>query len=406
MNPAGRLLLSPALAARYAWLCARSTTTPRPRDVPFGAGAGLDPDRVLIVGAGPAVGWGTSSHSVALPGRLARRLARRTGRGSHVAALADPTHRVPSLHAVLGDAFLENWDVVVVTLGAAEAMTLRSPRACARDLDGLVSTLLERTRPCARVVVASTPLADALGTFGVQPTAVAERHSALLAEVSAGVCAEHARVTHLTLPGGGGAEAVDDDRSPGRAEATAELYEAWAEALSEHVAPLLHAQRARIDSPQRARSRPQPEPTRLEAIAASGVVQPEPEAAFQQITDQARALFETDGAAFNLVLDDHQWNVVSTLGSSTAVPLSESFCATTVDADEPFVVADAWQTTLTVPRNDIRFYAGYPVHTAEGVRIGALCVFDPEPRDVRGLPLDALRELALDIERELWRRAA
>ena len=398
MNPAARLLLSPALAARYAWLCARSVTTPRPRDVPFGAGAGLDPDRVLIVGAGPAVGWGTSSHSVALPGRLARR----TGRGSHVAALADPTHRVPSLHTVLGDAFLENWDVVVVTLGAAEAMTLRSPRTCARDLDGLVSALLERTRPCARVVVASTPLADALGTFGVQPSALAERHAALLAEVSAGVCAEHARVTHLTLPAGGDAEAGDDGATP----ATAELYEAWAEALSEHVAPLLHAQRARIDSPQRARSRPQPESTRLEAIAASGVVQAEPEAAFQQITDQARALFETDGAAFNLVLDDHQWNVVSTLGSSRAIPLSESFCATTVDADEPFVVADAWQSAVAVPRNDIRFYAGYPVHTAEGIRIGALCVFDPRPRDVRGLPLDALRELALDIERELWRRAA
>jgi hypothetical protein len=406
VNPAARLLLSPALAARYAWLCARSVTTPRPRDVPFSTGAGLDPDRVLIVGAGPAVGWGTSSHSVALPGRLARRLARRTGRGSHVAALADPTHRVPSLHTAVAEALLENWDVVVVTLGAAEAMTLRSPRACARDLDGLVTTLLERTRPCARVVVASTPLADALGTFGVQASAVAERHAALLAEVSAAVCAEHARVTHLVLPAGLDVGADDVERPLGDAEATAELYESWAEALSEHVAPLLQAQRARIDSPQRARSRPQPEPARLEAIAASGVVQPEPEAAFQEITDQARALFETDGAAFNLVLDDHQWNVVSTLGSSRSMPLSESFCATTVDADEPFVVADAWQTTAEVPRTDIRFYAGYPVHTAEGIRIGALCVFDPRPRDVSELPLEALRELALDIERALWRRAA
>jgi len=415
VNPATRLLASPVHAARYAWLCARSTSTPRPRDVPFGSGPGLDPDRVLIVGAGPAVGWGTSSHAVALPGRTARLLARRTGRGSHVAALPEATHRVPSLRTALDDVFLENWDVVVVTLGAAEAMTLRSTRACRRDLDALVTTLLDRTRPCARVVVATAPLPDALGTFGLAPTALAARHAESLAAAAAQVCADHARVTHLPLPpmpaavlaaGDAPADPAHGETRAGRAETTAALYEAWAVALTEHVAPLLHAQRARVDSPQRARNRPQPVRARVRAIAESGLVRAEPEEAFQLIADRARALFETDGAAFDLVLEDHQWNVVSTIGSSRAVPLSESFCSTTVQGDDPFVVSDAWSSPLPVPRNDIRFYAGYPVHTPDGTRIGAICVFDPRPRDVRGLPLDALRDLALDIERELHRRAA
>ena len=393
MNTVSRLLLSPALAARYAWLVARTASTPRPQDAPFAAGPGVDPDRVLIVGAGAAVGWGTNTHSLALPGHVARRLAKKTGRGSHVAAMADPTHRGPKLRNVIESTFLENWDVVVLTLGAAEALTLASPRACARHLDDLVRSVLERARPTARVVVATTPLTEAVASFGISAGAVAERHAAVLADVSRQVCAEHARVTHVELTGGPDHE-------------TDRRYEDWAGVLADHVAPLLAAQRARTDSPQRARNRPQPVATRLAAIAETGLVEAEPEAALQAITDRARETFETDGAAFDLVLDDHQWNVISTLGSARPEPLADSFCATTIQSEEAFVVADAWHTDLPVPRNDIRFYAGYPVHTPDGTRIGAICVFDTLPRDVAGLPIEALRGFALDIERELHRRAA
>ena len=405
---AGRLLRSPVSAARYAWLCARASSTPRPHDVPFGAGAGVDPDRVLVVGAGPAVGWGVSSHDLALPGRVSRRLARRTGRGSHVAALAEPTHRLPAVRAALDDVFLENWDVVVVTLGAADALTLRSPRAWARELDALVASVLARLRPCARVVVVSAPLSDSLSTFGVHPSAAAERHAQLLGDFADEVCAAHARVTHLALPAL--PPPADDSRAeearPGPDDPTGRLYEQWADALSQHVAPLLHAQRARTDSPQRARSRPQPERARLDAITTSGLEGLEPTAALHDIADRAREAFSTDGAAFDLVLDDHQWAVVSTLGSARAMPLSESFCVTTIRSEEPFVVADAWAEGLDLPRNDIRFYAGWPVHTADGTRVGALCVFDPRPRDAAGVQVEMLRGFALDIERELSRRAA
>ena len=405
---AGRLLRSPVSAARYAWLCARASSTPRPRDVPFGAGAGVDPDRVLVVGAGPAVGWGVSSHDLALPGRVSRRLARRTGRGSHVAALAEPTHRLPAIRAALDDVFLENWDVVVVALGAADALTLRSTRAWARELDGLVASLLARLRPCARVVVVSAPLVDALSPFGLHPSAAADRHAQLLRDVADEVCSAHARVTHLALPElpplAQGSRAQEEPVAV--EDPTGRLYEQWADALSEHVAPLLHAQRARTDSPQRARSRPQPERVRLDAITASGLEQAEPTAALHDIADRAREAFSTDGAAFDLVLDDHQWAVVSTLGSARAMPLSESFCVTTIRSEEPFVVADAWAEGLDLPRNDIRFYAGWPVHTADGTRIGALCVFDPRPRDASEVPVEKLRGFALDVERELFRLTA
>jgi hypothetical protein len=49
----------------------------------------------------------------------------------------------------------------------------------------------------------------------------------------------------------------------------------------------------------------------------------------------------------------------------------------------------------------MRFYAGYPVEAADGTRIGALCVFDREPRSADSIDLTALRDLALAIQREL-----
>jgi hypothetical protein len=39
--------------------------------------AGVDPDRVLLMGSGMAVGWGVTSHDVGLGGALARALTAR-----------------------------------------------------------------------------------------------------------------------------------------------------------------------------------------------------------------------------------------------------------------------------------------------------------------------------------------
>ena len=49
----------------------------------------------------------------------------------------------------------------------------------------------------------------------------------------------------------------------------------------------------------------------------------------------------------------------------------------------------------------IRFYAAHPIESAEGWRIGSFCVYDSQPRDVRGLDLSVLRDLALLAQAEL-----
>jgi GAF domain-containing protein len=54
----------------------------------------------------------------------------------------------------------------------------------------------------------------------------------------------------------------------------------------------------------------------------------------------------------------------------------------------------------------LRFYAGYPIESPDGYRVGALCVLDDRPRDPADIDTDALAELALLAQKELWRSAA
>jgi GAF domain-containing protein len=58
---------------------------------------------------------------------------------------------------------------------------------------------------------------------------------------------------------------------------------------------------------------------------------------------------------------------------------------------------------LVLGEPHIRFYAGYPVESPSGERIGALCVFDPEPRRADDVDTVLLREFALMMQSELWR---
>ena len=49
----------------------------------------------------------------------------------------------------------------------------------------------------------------------------------------------------------------------------------------------------------------------------------------------------------------------------------------------------------------VRFYAGFPVESPSGHRIGALCVFDSKPRDPDTVNAVLLRQLALLVQKEL-----
>jgi hypothetical protein len=129
------------------------------------------------------------------------------------------------------------------------------------------------------------------------------------------------------------------------------------------------------------------------------------------IVKRAGAVFGADGAALNIIDGDEQWQLSTTRATPTTVPRQDGFCDVTIASEgltfindvrkDPRVARRRLATGPTAPR----FYAGVPIHTWDGYRIGALCVYDRAPRTMREADLQELQELAGRIEQELWTAA-
>ena len=91
--------------------------------------------------------------------------------------------------------------------------------------------------------------------------------------------------------------------------------------------------------------------------------------------------------------------LVGLLYLTRGTPVEWSFCANAVRSGEPFVVEDAETHPLVkdlpvVEIDNVRCYAGIPLVTSTGHRLGTLCVIGHEPRTFTERELDVLRALA------------
>jgi PAS domain S-box-containing protein len=127
-------------------------------------------------------------------------------------------------------------------------------------------------------------------------------------------------------------------------------------------------------------------------------------AALKQITDFAARLCDADMALVSLVEEDEQSFLSATGTDLDGTPRAMSFCAYAMWQDDIMVVPDATQdprfadNPLLVDPG-VRFYAGAPLVTEEGVPLGALCVLDtsPRPAGLAALQMEGLRVLAAAV---------
>ncbi|WP_336493072.1 hypothetical protein, partial [Methylobacterium nigriterrae] len=87
------------------------------------------------------VGWGVTTHGLALPGFLARALTSLTGRGTDVDVVASPDKRLKNALRELQALPLWRYDAIVVVLGVNEALELASLKKWRRNLSSTLSTL-------------------------------------------------------------------------------------------------------------------------------------------------------------------------------------------------------------------------------------------------------------------------
>jgi GAF domain-containing protein len=132
-------------------------------------------------------------------------------------------------------------------------------------------------------------------------------------------------------------------------------------------------------------------------------------ATIDAIVDFARRAFQADAAVFSIIDGDRQWNQSRSGTDVYEIPRVDSFCGHTIMEDGALVVPDAANdprfasNPAVLAEPAVRFYAGYPVETPSGERIGAMCVLGHEPRASNNVDIVMLRELALMVQQELPR---
>ncbi|WIE76180.1 GAF domain-containing SpoIIE family protein phosphatase [Curtobacterium sp. MCSS17_007] len=154
-----------------------------------------------------------------------------------------------------------------------------------------------------------------------------------------------------------------------------------------------------------------PEAVRRAAlVAALDVVDGGPEERFERITRIAREAFGVSGSFLNLagteVLTIKSQQSDAVFGPT--IPLQDTFCGRTLDQLGPVVVPDARaderysDMPMVVEDPNVRFYAGVPLRVGDDhVKVGTLCLVDPQPRTLEPDDLALLEELGVWAEREL-----
>src|ERR1017187_6170171 len=142
------------------------------------------------------------------------------------------------------------------------------------------------------------------------------------------------------------------------------------------------------------------EHARLELLRQYGILDTAAEPAFDEITARAAQICQTPISLLSFVDRDRTW-----FKSNTGLPLREiprdaSFCAHAICQNDlympPDLLADERfsHNPLVTQKPHLRFYAGMPLLSPEGLALGTLCVIDRRPRELTPEQTDELKELA------------
>ena len=142
------------------------------------------------------------------------------------------------------------------------------------------------------------------------------------------------------------------------------------------------------------------DPARLAALRAYRILDTPRETGFDNIVDLAARICRAPIAMINLLDDDRQWFKAETGLGVRELPLKHSNCRQFLSCPGLIVVPDTRvePKLLGFPQiqgeTGLRFYAGCALRTADGHRLGMLCVADYAPRPAG---LDADQRIALEV---------
>lgn len=360
-------------------------------DSPHVHARGVNPHRLFITGDGMATGRGVLTHDLGLPGHLARSLTARTGHATDVDIAVDQTMTVDTCLQAMAETDLSRYDVIVLSLGCNEALALMELAAWRASLKPLLTRIEERA-PAAKIIVLPIPL---FGPHTVLPAVLVELVDERVAELNAVTLDLAAAQAGVTLVG-------DGDTYDFR-EQDSHVYRVWANSVAESIHALLDPDRALAGSTADVDER-----DRLRALERVHGAMAVGDLVLDGLTRRARQAFGTTIGVITLIHHDVQI-MISTVGMEPeVVPREQTFCDVTIRRAGHLVIEDAsrdarYQDFPAVTGSaGVKFYAGYPIESPDGHRVGALSVMDDKPRHLTPDDLALLRSLAQAVQRHVW----
>jgi PAS domain S-box-containing protein len=150
---------------------------------------------------------------------------------------------------------------------------------------------------------------------------------------------------------------------------------------------------------------PDNEEARLTALRRYEILDTASEAEYDDLTRIAAQICRTPIALITLIDSERQWFKARIGMEAAETPRNQAFCAYAIHDTATFVVPDAAadqrfaDNALVLGDPRIRFYAGAPLQTGDGINLGTLCVIDREPRTLSREQQDALEALARQVVR-------
>jgi class 3 adenylate cyclase len=154
---------------------------------------------------------------------------------------------------------------------------------------------------------------------------------------------------------------------------------------------------------------PPDEAERLEALRCYDILDTEPEAGYDDLTELAAEICGCPIAFVGFIDETRQW-MKSTCGlppEVTEVPREITVCSTTVCMGSMLIVPDMSKdprfAELPYVAGDphLRFYCGMPLINPDGHAVGSLCVLDFEPKEIEFSRQEALRRLSHQVVTQL-----
>jgi GAF domain-containing protein len=146
------------------------------------------------------------------------------------------------------------------------------------------------------------------------------------------------------------------------------------------------------------------EELRLTRLQSIGILDTPREQRFERIVFMAAQIAKVPIAKLNFIDKDRLWSKAYVGTMRRECSREDAFCSHTILEDDGLIVEDM-RADLRFSGNPfvtgepfIRFYAGFPLLSSDGLPVGTLCVVDRQPRRLTQEQIRALKTLVREAE--------